>query len=345
MTRLSDALRKAAADTASRSAPVPPVTAADDAAPVSTWQFSPVETMHVPAEPPAPEPVAPAYVPDRRPEPVRTEQAPIPEVRPSVRVGDSDRSKLIVGGHTDAAVVEQYRHLAAVLHHAQKASGVRSVMVTSAVASEGKTLTATNLALTLSESYQRRVLLVDADLRRPRMREMFALPDGEGLTDTLTASREGRLPVHQVTPHLWVLAAGHVVPDPMSRLVSPAMKQLLDDARDSFDWVVVDTPPIAILPDANLLSAMIDTALLVVSAESTPYPMVQRAAQAIGPNRILGVVLNRAEKAGMPVYNYYGNSGYPQYASPPPQRWWRRLPGFARGAAERSAASVRTTAG
>ena len=69
----------------------------------------------------------------------------------------------------------------------------------------------------------------------------------------------------------------------MSSLVSQAMKQLLDDARDSFDWVVVDTPPIAILPDANLLAAMIDTALLVVSApSSTPYPMVQRAAEAIG---------------------------------------------------------------
>ena len=65
----------------------------------------------------------------------------------------------------------------------------------------------------------------------------------------------------------------------MSLLVSPAMKQLLEDARDSFDWVVVDTPPIAILPDANLLAAMIDTALLVVSAQSTPYPMVQRAAR------------------------------------------------------------------
>ena len=84
----------------------------------------------------------------------------------------------------------------------------------------------------------------------------------------------------------------------MSLLVSPAMKQLLDDARESFDWVIVDTPPIAILPDANLLAAMIDTALLVVSARSTPYPMVQRAVEAIGAKRILGVVLNRAEEIG-----------------------------------------------
>lgn len=323
MTRLSDALRKAAAETASQPAAAEPVVARTDvSASDPTWQFSPVETMHVPEES-APAPVS-ASAPVE-PAELRRDVAGAANGAAStaIRVGDADRHKLVVGDQTDAAVVEQYRHLAAVLHHAQKASGVRSVMVTSAMASEGKTLTATNLALTLSESYQRRVLLVDADLRRPRMREMFALPAGPGLTDSLTTTREGRLPVHQVTGQLWVLAAGHVVPDPMSMLASPAMKQLLDDARDSFDWVVVDTPPIAILPDANLLAAMIDTALLVVSADSTPYPMVQRAAQAIGPNRILGVVLNRAEKVGMPAYYYNGYADRSRAAKPGPKRWWR----------------------
>jgi capsular exopolysaccharide synthesis family protein len=166
------------------------------------------------------------------------------------------------------------------------------------------------------------VLLVDADLRRPRMREMFALPASEGLTDSLTLPRDGKLPVHQVSPTLWVLSSGRTVPDPMSLLVSPAMKQLLDDARESFDWVVVDTPPIAILPDANLLSSMIDTALLVVSAQSTPYPMVQRAAAAIGTKRILGVVLNRAEKMNLP--GGYGHYGYNVYQSGHPKPAMKR---------------------
>ena len=248
-----------------------------------------------------------------------------------LRFGEADRNKLIVGDVVDAAMVEQYRHLAAVLHHAQKASGVRSVMVTSALPSEGKTLTATNLALTLSQSYQRRVLLIDADLRRPRMREMFALPSSVGLTDSLTTPRSDRLPVQQITPTLWVLTSGQAVPDPMSLLVSPAMKQLLEEARDSFDWVVVDTPPIAILPDANLLAAMIDTALLVVSAQSTPYPMVQRAASAIDTKRILGVVLNRAAKMTLPGnYGYYGGNKYqPGHLQPAQRRWfgWLRRSG------------------
>lgn len=323
MTRLSEALKKAAAETPA--APIVVTTQEPPAAP-STWQFAPVETMHVPEEPArsVPSASASAFAP-AQPAELRRDSAGAANVGASsaIRVGDDDRNKLVIDPAVDPNVVEQYRQLAAVLHHAQKASGVRSVMVTSAMPSEGKTLTATNLALTLSESYQRRVLLIDADLRRPRLREMFALPATEGLTDSLANTRGGRLPVHQVSPTLWVLTSGRMLPDPMSMLVSPAMKQLIEDARDSFDWVVVDTPPIAILPDANLLSAMIDTALLVVSAESTPYPMVQRAASKIGSNRILGVVLNRAEKSGLTTYNYYGYRNYqPGAAQSPPKRWW-----------------------
>lgn len=304
MTRLSEALKRAAETTST-----PRATTAEPPPPTGVWQFAPVETMYVPEEPPA-VPVAPpppdAVVPDLAPGPAPSVFTDAPSQR-RIKFGAADRDKLVVGENLDPAVVEQYRHLAAAFHQAQKVSGVRTVTVTSALPSEGKTLTATNLALTLSESYRRRVLLIDADLRRPRMREMFGLPVSAGLTDALTSARGDRLPVHHITSNLWVLAAGRMVPDPMSLLVSPSMKQLLEEARESFDWVIVDTPPIAILPDANLLSAMIDTALLVVSARSTPYPMVQRAVEAIGAQRILGVVLNRAEKIGPSgSYNYYG---------------------------------------
>lgn len=335
MTRLSEALNRAA------NTPAPPPAAAIDpsAGAAPEWKFAPVETMYVPdaAEQPGLESgewresrdaSSVAAIEASEPDATASVPPPIVPVKP-LQFGQADRDKVIVGDGVDPALVEQYRHLAAVMHHAQKASGVRTVMVTSALPSEGKTLTATNLALTLSESYQRRVLLIDADLRRPRMSEMFAIPPGAGLTDALTVERADRLPVHQVTPHLWVLTAGRMLPDPMSLLVSPAMKQLIDDAREAFDWVVVDTPPIAILSDANLLSAMIDTSLLVVSAQSTPYPMVQRAAQAIGPNRILGVVLNRAEQTELSAgYGYYGRASSPNRLQDK-RRWlgWLRRPG------------------
>jgi protein-tyrosine kinase len=338
MIRLSDALKRAAEEETSvqRSAeaasefrgeggPPAPLEELRRIETPSTWQFAPVETMYVPEAPVRSAVAANApEVPERSAEAANESGGEGGPQDQPLRFGDADRDKLIVGEHVDPAMVEQYRHLAAVMHHAQKASGVRSVMVTSALPSEGKTLTATNLALTLSQSYQRRVLLIDADLRRPRMREMFALPSSVGLTDSLTLPGSERLPVQQITPTLWVLTSGRAVPDPMSLLVSPAMKQLLEEARDSFDWVVVDTPPIAILPDANLLAAMIDTALLVVSAQSTPYPMVQRAARAIDTKRILGVVLNRAAKTTLPGnYGYYGYNQYqPGHPQPASKRRW-----------------------
>lgn len=292
MTRLSEALKRA--EERSDAFPV----ALRDDGPAEAWQFS---TADAPASPRAVEP--PVERPIVAPKPAATA---IPSSVIS-RLAEDERRKMVVGEHADASLVEQYRHLAATLHKAQAQSGYRSVMVTSALQSEGKTLTASNLALTLSHSYQRRVLLIDADLRRPRLQEMFMLPAGAGLTDSLTLPRGGKLPIHQISPTLWVLTAGRPTTDPMSTLVSSSMKQLLDDARDAFDWVIVDTPPIAILPDANVLAAMIDTALLVVSAQSTPYPMVQRAAQAVGTTRILGVVLNRADEAGVTDgYTYYG---------------------------------------
>src|SRR5438067_664707 len=101
------------------------------------------------------------------------------------RFGQKGIGKVVVGPGAESALIEQYRRLGAALHHHQLQSGARTLMVTSAVAAEGKTLTATNLALTLSHSYQRRVLLVDADLRRPSVHEILRLPNTTGLSDSL----------------------------------------------------------------------------------------------------------------------------------------------------------------
>lgn len=310
MTRLNEAFKRAAGKEA---APLHFSPALLDEEPSAAWQFSVDDTVSTP-------PVVPASSPPPARSAVK-ESVPAPQALIS-RFSQDERPKMVVGEHADPALVEQYRHLAAVLHKAQGESGYRSVMVTSALPSEGKTLTAANLALTLSHSYQRRVLLVDADLRRPRLQRMLGLSAGPGLTDSLVLPRGGKLPVHKLSPTLWVLGAGRSTADPMSTLASTSMKQLLDDAKDAFDWVIVDTPPIAILPDANLLAAMVDTALLVVCAQSTPYPMVQRAAEAIGTTRILGVVLNRAEREGLAKeYGYYGGN-LSAGSRPKPRRRW-----------------------
>ena len=253
------------------------------------WEFGAQDVVEAPVpQPPVAEPVGAAGAFDHR-------------FAPGVA------GKIVVGAGADAGLVEQCRRLAAALHQAQVQGGVRSVMITSAVAAEGKSLTATNLALTLSHSYQRRVLLVDADLRRPSIHEMFQLSNDAGLGDSLKHPERTRLPVQAISPTLWVLTAGQPNPDPMSGLVSGTMKELLAEAAERFDWVIVDTPPMALMPDANLLAGMIDSALLVVGACTTPYPLVQRAIESLGASRILGVVLNRARKPDLSAeYGYYG---------------------------------------
>jgi capsular exopolysaccharide synthesis family protein len=243
--------------------------------------------------------------------PVIAEPRPRDEFWHTYQFGQKGIGKVVVGPQAESTLIEQYRRLGAALHHHQLQSGARTLMVTSALAAEGKTLTATNLALTLSHSYQRRVLLIDADLRRPSIHEILRLPNMTGLSDSLRHPETSGLRFHTISPNLSALTAGRADSDPMAGLVSETMNRILVEAAQQFDWVIVDTPPVALLPDANLLASMIDTAILVVSARATPYPLVQRAIDAIGQPRILGVVLNRMSHADMvAAYNYYGYGGY-----------------------------------
>ena len=221
------------------------------------------------------------------------------------RFGHKYAEKLVVSASTPGSVRENYRKLAATLHHAQAENGIKILMVTSAVPEEGKALTATNVALTLSESYHRRVLLIDGDLRRPALAEVFQVPNVFGLTEVLTSVPERRVSLIQISQQLSLLPAGAPIPDPMQALTSERMKHLLVEAAAGFDWVIIDTPPVGVLTDAKLLSAMVDGALLVVRAGKTKVELVQKAISAVGRQRILGVVLNRAVEASSDHDSYY----------------------------------------
>jgi capsular exopolysaccharide synthesis family protein len=221
--------------------------------------------------------------------------------------------KIVAAPDIHQAFVEQYRMLAGVLHHAQLEKNTKVIMVTSALPGEGKTLTSMNLALTFSESYRRSVLLIDADLRRPTLHETFQVPNVSGLGDGLRADEEQKLSLVQVSPRLTLLTAGRPDPDPMSGITSDRMRRVLEEAASRFDWVVIDTPPVGLLPDAGLLAEMADGTLLVIRAGMTPYMLVRRAVEAIGPERIVGVVLNRAE-AGVGLYGHAEYSYYDSYS-------------------------------
>jgi capsular exopolysaccharide synthesis family protein len=205
--------------------------------------------------------------------------------------------KLVGTDDFSSGAREQYRKLAALLHHGQVERGLKVVMTSSALPGEGKSLTAVNLALTLSESYQRKVLLIDADLRRPTIQRIFGIPPVAGLNEILKSNEDTQMTVTQITERLFVLPAGRPDSDPISGLTSQRMQRVLADAAQLFDWVLVDTPPLGLLPDAGLLTSFVGGVLLVVRCGKAPYSLVRRTVDAVTRERILGVIMNAVDLA------------------------------------------------
>jgi protein-tyrosine kinase len=224
-----------------------------------------------------------------------------PKPRP---VRDLEAQARLVTEGLSAVSVEQYRRLAAALHDAQVEGGLKIVMVTSALPAEGKTLTTVNLALTLSESYDRRVLVIDADLRRPGVHSVFHIGNGRGLAESLAADHV-ELPIAQVSERLHVLTAGRPGGTPLACLSSPRVGALLEECGRRFDWVLVDTPPVGVLPDAQLLARQAGAVLLVIGAGSTPAATVERTIAELGPECVIGTVLNRVEAHTIQDADYY----------------------------------------
>ena len=247
-----------------------------------------------------------------RPVNVSARQTPRPIAAPRTarpgQLGSFDPGvgvKLVGGADIPPVAAEQYRRLAASLHQLQAESGLKTLMVTSSLPREGKTLTVTNLALTLSESYKRRVLLIDADLRRPSIHEVLRLPNSAGLSEALRSTK-GRPQLLEVSPMLSVLTAGKPDSDPMAGLSSERMGALLEEWAAEFDWVLLDAPPVGLMPDANLLARATRAVVFVIAAGMTSHKTIERAISEIGRDFIIGTVLNRIEDQQLPAAAYQG---------------------------------------
>jgi capsular exopolysaccharide synthesis family protein len=267
-------------------------------APLVFPREAPAETLSVAAA--APVTVArPPRERDRQPEPERKLVAR----HPAAPLVETLGQKLITAGESPAAFTE-YRRMAATLFQSQVEHHVRTVMVTSAMPAEGKSLTAANLALTLANAYRRSVLLIDGDTRRPTLDQLFS---GKNSIGFLECIRHGRLlpsAATEVAEGLHLLAGGMPGSDPVSELSSPRVREFFADAARTYDWIVVDTPPAVLLPDAELLAPVVDACVLVIEAGRTPFKRVQRVIETIGRDRFLGVVLNRADPGQVQAADY-----------------------------------------
>jgi capsular exopolysaccharide synthesis family protein len=225
---------------------------------------------------------------------------------------DELRARLVTGSVSKLSI-EQYRRLAAVLHEEQVRRQLKTVMITSAAPHEGKTLTVINLALTLSESYGRRVLVIDADLRWPSAHTFLNVPNTAGLTDALRDAHHG-LQITNVSGALSIVTAGHAGATPLAGLTSPRMAEVIEDCATRFDWVLLDTPPVGMLPDAQVLARLVGGVIFVIGAGSTPAATVEQAIAELGDDSIIGTVLNRVEERRIGTADYY-NQYYSRYSS------------------------------
>jgi succinoglycan biosynthesis transport protein ExoP len=212
------------------------------------------------------------------------------------------RSRLPVHVIGQSPVAEAYRALRVNLRHLGGGPAPRVVVVAGAMPGTGASTVAINLAASLAAAGTR-VLLIDADLRRPRVTRYMSLPDGPGLTDVLTGSSELNDVVHRSPGgRLAVLGAGPMPADPEALLGSVRMRSLLDVLRDQYDQVIVDAPPLLAVIDGAVLSSFADSCLLVAQVGRTRREHLAEAAATVTRVHVpsFGVVLNRVPRRAVP---------------------------------------------
>jgi capsular exopolysaccharide synthesis family protein len=206
----------------------------------------------------------------------------------------------------DSFVAEQFRTLRARIDSISSEHPICTVAMTSAVAREGKTVAAVNFALVNAMSVGRRVLLVDCDLRSPKVHTSLGLQPEAGLAEVLLDQVNLADAVMKVEGvNLEVLPVRGQPPNPSELLGSERMKTLIEEMSQTYDRVILDTPPVLALPDAKSLSDCVDAVLLVVQADSTGAADVSATLEVLDRRRVLGVVLNGVEDAS----DHYGYPG------------------------------------
>jgi succinoglycan biosynthesis transport protein ExoP len=242
----------------------------------------------------------------------------VPDVGARSVSGGGPKPSPLILKNPKSAVAEAYRVLRTNLIFSSAESSGRVIVVTSANPGEGKTTTTVNVAASLAQTGAR-VLAVEADLRRPSMSQHFSVPKTPGLTDLIVGKAEATTAIHSTRyKGLMVLPCGYVPPNPAELLGSARMKDILRALRSHYDWVLIDTPPVLAMADTPVLCPIVDGVIMVVAAESSGRPAVQRAIDQIASvnGKIIGVILNRVDLERNAYYygQYYGEYYRSYYA-------------------------------
>jgi len=205
------------------------------------------------------------------------------------------------------AGAEKFRTLRSKLYQIASAQPLKKILVTSSTPAEGKTFVTANLAYSFVRQTDRRILLIDSDLRASRLHLHFGAQESPGLSDYLKGEcDESKVVQIGMGGNICLIPGGSDVTNPSELLHSERMKQLLDRMSLIFDWIILDSPPALAVHDASILADMCDGVLFVLRAGSTDFHLAEKASAEFREKNLLGVILNRVEKQDAYGGYYYG---------------------------------------
>ncbi len=219
-----------------------------------------------------------------------------------------DDKSLVAQSAPKSPISEAYRVLRTNIQFSSVDKPLKSLVITSSGPSEGKTTTICNLAVTLAQSGSR-VLIIDADLRKPKVHKVFGVGNTSGLTNILAQNYDYKLYLRRTEiQNIDLITAGPIPPNPSELLASQRMKQFLAKVSEGYDYILLDSPPVGSVTDAAILSTIVDGTILVVASGIVKIDAAKRSKELLEKvnANIVGVVLNKLIKnAGNHYYYYY----------------------------------------
>ncbi|MGV3117915.1 CpsD/CapB family tyrosine-protein kinase [Clostridium baratii] len=213
---------------------------------------------------------------------------------------------LILEKQPKSIEAESYRILRTNIMYSSFDKEIKRILVTSAEPGEGKSITSGNLALAFAHD-EKKVILIDCDLRRPSLHKKFRISNNKGISDAIIDRRKLNDCIQKRTEYLDILTAGKIPPNPSEMLGSKAMSSLLDELSNIYDVIILDSPPVLAVTDAQILSTKVDGTILVVRGEKTKKDSVIAAKGVLNKvnANILGTVLNGGGKNKDNYYYHY----------------------------------------
>ncbi len=214
----------------------------------------------------------------------------------------------IVEKSPKSVAAEAYRSLKTNIQYSSFDKEIKTILVTSTIPGEGKSTIAGNLALSFAQQ-DKKVLVIDCDLRKPALHKMFKLSNFKGLSDVIVGNSDLEKVMYNYRDNFDILTSGKIPPNPSEILASNAMTMLLEKLKTMYDIIIIDSAPLQAVTDAQIISNKVDGTLLVIRAGLTKREAILQAKELLNQvnAKILGVVLNGAENNSEKHYYYYGS--------------------------------------